>query len=285
MASPAPDRGDVVRAPTWSVPGRWAGGPAGPVAFCVLAPNPGLMTLDGPNTWLLAAPGAGEAAVVDPGPDDEGHLVAVRDAARDRGLRITQVLLTHGHADHSAGARRFALLTGTGVRALDPEHTFGAEGLAAGDVLQVGELRIEVVAAPGHTSDSLCFLLPDQRAVLTGDTVLGRGTTFVAHPDGRLADYLATLRRLRELAAEHALDQVLPGHGPVLTVPEAPPVVVLDLHLRHRIERLGQVRAAVGAGCRTALDVVERVYTDVPRDLWPAAELSVKAQLDYLNPS
>jgi len=241
------------------------------------------MTLDGTNTWILAAPGGREAVVVDPGPDDARHLVAVLDAARERDVRITQLLLTHGHVDHSEGARRFAHLAGVGVRALDPTHTYGAEGLTAGAVLEVGDLRVEVVATPGHTSDSLCFLLPDHRAVLTGDTVLGRGTTVVAHPDGRLADYLITLRRLRALAAEHPLEQVLPGHGPVLGLPDVPPVEVLDFYLTHRGERLDQVRAAVRAGARTAADVVERVYVDVPRALWPAAELSVRAQLDYLK--
>jgi glyoxylase-like metal-dependent hydrolase (beta-lactamase superfamily II) len=271
-----------VSVPTWAVPDRWAGGPAGPVAFCVLAPNPGPMTLDGTNTWILAAPGAREAAVVDPGPDDARHLAAVLDAVRGRDLRVTQILLTHGHADHSEGARRFADASGAGVRALDPGHTFGAEGLVAGSVVEVGELRIEVVASPGHTSDSLCFLLPAERAVLTGDTVLGRGTTLVAHPDGRLADYLVTLCRLHALAAEHPLEQVLPGHGPVLGLPDAPPVEVLEFYLRHRAERLDQVRAAVAAGARTATDVVERVYAGVPREVWPAAELSVRAQLDYL---
>jgi glyoxylase-like metal-dependent hydrolase (beta-lactamase superfamily II) len=272
-----------VSLPTWASPTGWAGGPGGPAAFCVLAPNPSPMTLDGTNTWLLAAPGGREAVVVDPGPDDEGHLVAVLDVARERGLRIVEVLLTHGHLDHSEGARRFADLAGVGVRALDPAHTYGAEGLTAGAVLDVGGLRIDVVGTPGHTGDSLCFLLPDHRAVLTGDTVLGRGTTVVAHPDGRLADYLVTLRRLHTLAAEHPLEQVLPGHGPVLGLPEVPPVDVLDFYLTHRAERLAQVRAAVEAGAVTPVDVVERVYRDVPRTLWPAAELSVRAQLDYLG--
>jgi glyoxylase-like metal-dependent hydrolase (beta-lactamase superfamily II) len=241
------------------------------------------MTLDGTNTWLLAAPGAREAVVVDPGPHDDGHLAAVLATARRRGLRVAQVLLTHGHADHSAGARRFAELAAAPVRALDPAHTLGGEGLVIGDVVEVGGLRIAVLGTPGHTGDSLCFVLPEQRAVLTGDTVLGRGTTVVAHPDGRLADYLASLERLERLAAELPLDQVLPGHGPVLALPDAPPSAVIGHYLQHRAERLDQVRAAVAEGARTPMDVVERVYADVPREVWPAAELSVRAQLDYLG--
>ena len=261
----------------------WRGGPVGASALCVLAPNPGPMTLDGTNTWLLTAPGAGRGVVIDPGPDDEPHLRAVLAAAAERDVRVTQVLLTHHHFDHAAGARRFAELTGAPVRALDPAHTLGAQGLVGGEVIEIDGLRVEVVATPGHTGDSLCFVLPEQRAVLTGDTVLGRGTTVVAHPDGRLVDYLASLARLEALAADRELEQVLPGHGPVLAVPDVAPVEVVRFYLRHRRERLDQVRLAVAAGARTAIEVVERVYTDVPREVWPAAELSVRAQLDYLG--
>ena len=273
----------------WTPPALppWRGGAAtgasAGVATCVLAPNPGPMTLDGTNTWLLAAAGATEAVVIDPGPDDEQHLQAVLAAAARIGARVVQVLLTHGHLDHSAGARRFGELTRAGVRALDPAHTLGSEGLGDGDVVEVGGLRLDVLATPGHTRDSLCFVLPERRVLLTGDTVLGRGTTVVAHPDGRLAEYLGSLQRLEALAAEHDLQQVLPGHGPVLTVPEAMPVQVLRFYLRHRRARLDQVRAAVAAGAATAPDVVRRVYADVPRELWPAAELSVRAQLEYLG--
>ena len=142
--------------------------------------------MDGTNTWLLSAPGAGRGIVIDPGPDDEDHLQAVLDVARQRGIRIAGTLLTHGHLDHSAGARRFAELTGAGVRALDPAHRHGGEGLWDGETIEVDGLRLEVVATPGHTGDSLSFLLPELGALLTGDTVLGRGTSVVAHPDGQL---------------------------------------------------------------------------------------------------
>ncbi|MGN6243800.1 MAG: MBL fold metallo-hydrolase [Motilibacteraceae bacterium] len=274
--------------------GSWAGGSFGERARCVLAPNPGPMTLDGTNTWVLAAPGARRVVVVDPGPLDEQHLSAVLAAAagHDHGAdrRVAQVLLTHGHPDHAEGARRFAELAGAPVRALDPGLRLGEEGLAGGDVVDVDGLELRVVATPGHTADSLSFLLPalpgDAARLVTGDTVLGRGTSVVAHPDGRLGDYLDSLRRLRDLAAalgdgggpSGALE-VLPGHGPVL--PDA--VGVLEHYLRHREERLDQVRAAVAAGDRTARAVVERVYADVDRAVWPAAELSVRAQLEYLG--
>jgi len=257
----------------------WTGGPVGSAAECLLAPNPGPMTLDGTNTWILGYPHAARVVVVDPGPDDESHLRAVLDGVRRRGARVAEILLTHGHPDHSAGAGRFAELAGARVRALDPAHRLGDEGLAGGDVVAVEGLRIEVVATPGHSADSLSFLMPDEGAVLTGDTVLGRGTTVVAHPDGRLGEYLSSLTRLRDLAADRGLRRVLPGHGPVLD----DPLGVVEYYLRHREERLDQVRAALADGAHTARDVVERVYVDVDQALWPAAELSVRAQLEYLG--
>ncbi|HEX4791944.1 MAG TPA: MBL fold metallo-hydrolase [Actinospica sp.] len=250
-------------------------------ATLVLAPNPSPYTLEGTNTWVLCEPGSAAAVVVDPGPLHEGHLAAVLAAVADRGARVEQILLTHGHADHAESAARFAELAGAPVRALDPAHRLGAEGLADGDVLAVGGLELRVIGTPGHSGDSLSFLLPADRAVLTGDTVLGRGTTLVSHPDGTLADYLNSLHVLREAAARHEFDTVLPGHGPVL----ADALGVLEFYLAHRKERLAQVEAAVAAGDSSAAEVVRRVYADVDRAVWPAAELSVRAQLHYIDPT
>ena len=238
----------------------------------VLAPNPGPMTLDGTNTWLLAAPG-GRTVVVDPGPDDRAHLDRVRDEAGD----VALILLTHGHPDHSAGARSLAESLRVPVRAVDPAHRLGDEGLGDGEHVTVDDLVVTVLATPGPSGDSVCFVLPEAGTVLTGDHVLGRGTTVVAHPDGRLRDYLDSLRRLADVGAT----TLLPGHGPV--VDNAAEVVAY--YLAHRAERLVQVRAAVDAGATTPREVVERVYADVDRVLWPAAEQSVRAQLDYLRES
>jgi len=260
-------------------PGAWRGGQVGLRARCVLAPNPGPMTLDGTNTWVLLEPGSSEAVVVDPGPDDGPHLRAVLAVVEGLGAHVTTTLLTHGHLDHSAGAARFSRLSGAPVRALDPAQRLGDEGLSDGDSVSVGGLDVQVVATPGHTSDSLSFLIPADGAVLTGDTVLGRGTTVVAHPDGRLDDYLESLGRLRELAAGGSVSTVLPGHGPSLLDAER----AIEGYLAHRAERLRQVQAAVLAGARTPREVVETVYADVDPSLWPAAELSVRAQLDYLR--
>ncbi|KOG65149.1 MBL fold metallo-hydrolase [Streptomyces varsoviensis] len=255
------------------------GGPATDRAVCVLAPNPSAMTLDGTNTWLLSEPGSDLAVAVDPGPLDEGHLTNVIATAERAGKRVALTLLTHGHPDHADGAARFAELTGTPVRALDQALRLGDEGLGEGDVITTGGLELRVVPTPGHTADSLCFHLPADSAVLTGDTVLGRGTTVVAHPDGRLGDYLDSLRRLRSLAVDEGVDTVLPGHGPVLNDARG----VIEFYLAHRANRLAQVETAVEDGYRTPSEVVAHVYADVDRTLWPAAEQSVRAQLDYLG--
>ncbi|MFD5049338.1 MBL fold metallo-hydrolase [Streptomyces tendae] len=266
-----------------ALPGQPRGGvlsgPATARAVNVLAPNASAMTLDGTNTWILAEPDSDLAVVVDPGPLDAAHLRQVVDTAERAGKRIALTLLTHGHPDHAEGAARFAELTRTNVRALDPALRLGDEGLAAGDVIGVGGLELRVVATPGHTADSLCFHLPADRAVLTGDTVLGRGTTVVAHPDGRLGDYLDSLRRLRSLTADDGVHTVLPGHGPVLEDAQG----AVEYYLAHRAHRLAQVETAVEDGHRTPGEVVAHVYADVDRSLWPAAELSVRAQLEYLG--
>jgi len=232
------------------------------------------MTLDGTNTWVLRGSAGGRSVVVDPGPLHDGHLTALRREAGE----VAVVLLTHGHVDHSEAARAFAERAGCGVRALDPRHRLGDEGLGEGDVVDVDDLAVRVVATPGHTWDSLSMVLPD-RAVLTGDTVLGRGTSVVAHPDGALGSYLASLRRLLDLAQREQITRVLPGHGPVLTDAAS----VLETYLTHRAGRLEQVRTALRAGATTPHAVVERVYADVDPVLWPAAERSVAAQLAYLR--
>ncbi|WP_419996260.1 MBL fold metallo-hydrolase [Streptomyces boninensis] len=266
-----------------ALPGQPRGGAiAGPAterAVCVLAPNASPMTLDGTNTWIVAEPDSDLAVVIDPGPLDDVHLQAVVDRAEQMGKRIALTLLTHGHPDHAEGAGRFAELTRTKVRALDPALRLGDEGLGAGDVVTTGGMELRVVPTPGHTADSLSFHLPADAAVLTGDTVLGRGTTVVAHPDGRLGDYLDSLRRLRSLTVDDGVSTVLPGHGPVLNDAQG----VVEFYLAHRANRLAQVETAVENGFKTAAEVVAHVYADVDRSLWPAAELSVRAQLEYLE--
>jgi glyoxylase-like metal-dependent hydrolase (beta-lactamase superfamily II) len=254
---------------------RWAGGEVTSRATCVLASNPGAMTLEGTNTWVLLEPGSSQCVVVDPGPLDEQHLQHVLEVAALAGARVCLTLLTHGHLDHAESASRFGELTGAPVRAIGSGH----DGLGDGDHLRVAGLDLAVVATPGHTGDSLSFLLTAENALLTGDTILGRGTTVVAWPDGELGAYLQSLQRIETMTGSGEVTQILPGHGP--TVSDA--AAVVRFYLDHRLQRLDQVRAAVAAG-RTDVDaVVETVYAEVPRELWPMARLSVAAQLDYLR--
>ena len=197
----------------------------------------------------------------------------------DRGARVTQTILTHHHLDHSEAGPRFAQLTGSRVRAVGRGH----DDLADGDVVVAAGVRLRVVATPGHTADSVSFALEADHALLTGDTVLGRGTTVVSHPDGELAAYLDSLERIKAMTGDGAVATILPGHGPL--VPDA--AGMLDYYRVHRRERLEQVRAALADGAEDAGDEVEmvlrRVYADVPESVWPAARLSIRAQLDYLR--
>lgn len=253
----------------------WRGGVMTERAECVLCPNPSPMTLDGTNTWLLAEPGSDEVVVVDPGPLDEAHLQHVVRRVTDSGRRVALTLLTHGHDDHAQGAGRFAELTGAPVRGFGRGH----DDLTAGETIRVGGLEVLAVETPGHTSDSFSFVLAADNTLVTGDTVLGRGTTVVAWPDGSLEAYLASLERIEALTRAGAVTSLLPGHGPYV----ADAAATVTFYLAHRAERLGQVREAVARGAQTAYAVVEQVYADVPRSVWPAAELSVQAQLEYLR--
>ena len=242
-------------------------------SWCTLvrADNPSPMTLEGTNTYVLRRPNSGGAVVIDPGPLDAKHLTAVAEHGP-----VHLILLTHGHPDHAEGARLFQEMTGASMTAVDPAYAVGERPLTGSASFDVGGLSVRVLATPGHTGDSVSFLVDgDEPAVLTGDTVLGRGTTVVAHPDGRLGPYLSSLSRLQQLGPI----TLLPGHGPV----RADAGALAGDYLAHRAQRLDQVRAALAAGARSPEDVVRRVYADVDRALWPAAELSVRAQLDYLG--
>jgi glyoxylase-like metal-dependent hydrolase (beta-lactamase superfamily II) len=242
------------------------------------APNPGPMTLEGTNTWMITDADEG-ALVVDPGPAIQVHLEAVLAAC---GQRLITIVLTHRHLDHSEGAALLAQQAGCGVRAADPQFRLGAEGLDGGELITLGTITLEVVETPGHTSDSRSLLLsgPDGVSrVLTGDMVLGRATTVISYPDGDLAAYFHSLDLLQELVTARHVVELLPGHGPIVSDPTA----WLSFYRRHREERLDQVRAALAAGDRTPSEVVARVYADVDRSLWPAAEQSVRSQLEYLE--
>jgi len=253
----------------------------------VLAPNPGPMTLDGTNTYVIRATGAGSVVVVDPGPEIADHLDRVEALGP-----IELVLLTHHHIDHSESAATIAARSGAPVRAADPALCIDGAPLRDGEVVEAAGTRIVVVATPGHTADSLCFHLPEDRAtgaahafgsILTGDTVLGRGTTILARPDGSLRDYLHSLEILRDF---RGADLVLPGHGPAL--PRLSDVAVE--YIAHRRERLEQVAAALRAlGIAPSRDeevvkrVTDAVYPNTHASVRFAAEASTYAQLAYLT--
>jgi glyoxylase-like metal-dependent hydrolase (beta-lactamase superfamily II) len=249
-----------------------------PYVQLIRAPNPGPMTLDGTNTWVITDEQQG-ALVIDPGPAIQTHVEAVLAACTPR---LIMLVLTHRHLDHSEAAAMLAERAGCGVRAADPRFRIGPDGLEGGDVITVGALRLEVFETPGHTSDSRSLLLsgPDGISrLLTGDMVLGRSTTVITYPDGDLAAYLDSLDLLERLVSTRNVVELLPGHGPIVTEP----LSWLSFYRSHRHQRLDEIRAALAAGDRTPSEIVARVYADVDRSVWPAAEQSVRSQLDYLR--
>jgi glyoxylase-like metal-dependent hydrolase (beta-lactamase superfamily II) len=264
---------------------RLQGDPAeavSPLATLVLAPNAGPMTLDGTNSYVLRAPDSAGVVIVDPGPTDAAHLERLAAFGR-----VELVLLTHHHADHSESLVEFARMTDAPVRAVDAALCVGAPPLVDGERIRAAGVDIDVVATPGHTADSVCFALPGDDvhgSILTGDTVLGRGTTIIADPDGALGPYLDSLARLTALGrAAGGLVAVLPGHGPVLR----DLVSVCDDYVVHRSQRLEQIRAALrelGENASVA-QVTDRVYGDTDAAVRFAAEASVRAQLAYLRGS
>jgi glyoxylase-like metal-dependent hydrolase (beta-lactamase superfamily II) len=247
-----------------------------PLVTRVLAPNPSGMTLDGTNTYLVGAPGSGQAVLVDPGPDDATHLAAVEAALAARDARCAAVLVTHHHGDHAEAAQPWGRRFGAQVAAAGADVA-GEQGrvLAPGERLALAGTALDVVATPGHTGDHLAFRL-ESGAVLVGDHVLGRGTSVVTHPEGDVLAYLESLRRVLDLGPS----ALYCGHGPELT---EDPGAVLRYYLDHRAFREAQVLGALAAGAGTVDEVVATVYADVDRSLWPAAAQSTRATLAKLR--
>ena len=241
----------------------------------VVAPNPSHMTLDGTNTYVVGEAGSGAAFVVDPGPAGEAHFERVRVALEELDAECSGIVVTHHHLDHSEAALAWGGALDAPVAASTREVA-GPEGwvLAGGDVLSAGGMTLTAVPTPGHSADHLCFRLPDG-GLLSGDHILGRGTSVVAWPEGDLAAYLESLRRVLDLGP-HAL---FPGHGPeLLDDPES----VITYYLAHRSWRERQVRAALEEDETLAGrpgELVARIYAEVDPVLWPAAEMSTRACL------
>ena len=242
----------------------------------VLAPNPGPMSLDGTNTYIVGEPGSGRAVVVDPGPDDASHLAAVEAVLAARGAECVAVLVTHHHIDHAEAALPWGSHFGAQVAA-GSAAVAGPRGrvLEPGERLSLAGTTIGVVPTPGHTGDHLAFRL-ESGAVLVGDHVLGRGTSVVTHPEGDVVAYLESLRRVHDLGPS----ALYCGHGPELT---EDPGAVLDYYLAHRAYREQQLLDALGRGAATVDELVATVYAGYPREVWPAAAQSTRATLDKLR--
>ncbi|MFL5797477.1 MAG: MBL fold metallo-hydrolase [Actinomycetota bacterium] len=228
----------------------------------VLAPNPGLFTLEGTNTWIV---GRDPAVVIDPGSDDEGHLQAVVGEAG----RVGAILITHDHPDHAPGAERLASASGAAVHAF--KRADGFLRLRDEQMISMGEAHLRVLYTPGHTADHVAFLAEGTGAMFTGDAVLGRGTAVIDPREGDLAQYLQSLRRMREARPR----VIYPGHGP--TVFDA--LGKLREYEAHRTMREHQVLEALAAGPRAIGDIVPEIYADTPVELHPAAAAQVEAHL------
>lgn len=242
-----------------------------PLTRVVLAPNASPMTLEGTNTYLVGDPSSGGLVVVDPGPEDPAHLAAVEAAIGD--AEVAAVLVTHHHHDH-AEAAGWAQRWGASLRAHSTDLVPGAAPLRDGDVIRAAGVQVAAIHTPGHASDHLCLRVVDTDVVLSGDHVLGRGSTVVFWPDGDMAAYMASLERLVASPGQ----RIYPGHGPVVEDPAAK----LAEYLAHRREREAEIRRAITDGVDSAAGIVTAVYTDVPDFLHPAAERSVRAVLAML---
>ena len=228
----------------------------------VVAPNPGPYTGPGTNTWIVDA--GPVVAVIDPGPDDDSHLAALEK--RLAGKTVGVVLVTHSHPDHLPLADRLARPHNASVR----RHP----GLRDGDIVRVGNLNLTALYTPGHSADHLCFLLREDRAVFTGDLILGQGSSMVTYPEGDVAAYLRSLDRLAAL--EPAI--LFPGHWD----PVQDAMAKIDEYRRHRLEREAQVLEEVRRGAGTAAALTRRVYGDLDDKLMVAAEMTLRAHLRKL---
>ncbi|MDP3195719.1 MBL fold metallo-hydrolase [Tabrizicola sp.] len=255
----------------------------------LLAPNPSPLTGKGTNTWVV---GATDLAVIDPGPDAQGHLEAILGAVGP-GQRISHVVVTHTHLDHSALARRLSAATGAPIHAfgtatdgrsplmdrLAPSLPAHAEGLdrdfrpdhclAEGQTLHGPDWSLAVLHTPGHLGNHICLALGD--LLFSGDHVMGWSSTIISPPDGDMADYMASLARL----AAGSWRRLLPGHGD----PVADPAGRLAELVTHRRQREAQILRALTRVAADIPDLTRRVYLDTPRHLLPAAERNVLAHL------
>lgn len=240
-----------------------------PMVRRVLAPNPGVMTGPGTNTYLV---GIDEVAVIDPGVDDAGHLDAIAGCGGDR---IRWILCTHTHPDHSPGAAALKKRTGAEVLAFDSRDGLEVDtSIGDGFRIEATEFRLRAVHTPGHASNHLCYLLEEERLLFSGDHIMQGSTVVIAPPDGDMSAYLDSLARVRGLR----LRSIAPGHGHLMNNPTQ----VIDDYVSHRLEREQQVLDALEAGDSTTAEIVTRLYVDLIEELVPRAQQSVHAHLRKL---
>jgi glyoxylase-like metal-dependent hydrolase (beta-lactamase superfamily II) len=240
-----------------------------PMVRRVLAPNPGVMTGPGTNTYLV---GIDEVAVIDPGIDDDGHLDAVVGCGGDR---IRWIFCTHTHPDHSPGAAALKKRTGAEVLAFEARDGLEVDtAIEDGYQIEATEFRLSAVHTPGHASNHLCYLLEEERLLFSGDHIMQGSTVVIAPPDGNMGEYLESLARVRSLR----LRSIAPGHGHLIDDPNA----VIDEYVSHRLERERQVLDAVAAGDRTTAEIVVRLYPDLVEELVIRARQTAHAHLRKL---
>jgi len=252
----------------------------------VIANNPGPFTFHGTGTYIL---GTGQVAVIDPGPDDTDHIEAIL-AALD-GETVSHILVTHTHMDHSPGCRLLKELTGAPTFAYGPhgagkleqgvqveeggDMDFTPDHLVRhGDIIQGGDWTVECVYTPGHTSNHMCFALQEQKALFTGDHVMGWSTSIISPPDGDMAAYMQSL----ELLLDRDDAVYWPTHGPSIIDPETH----VRAYIAHRIEREDQILKCIDEGTHNIRDMVPLMYRDTPEFMYPAAARSVLAAMENL---
>ena len=259
-----------------------------PLIRRVVANNPGPFTFKGTGTYIV---GRGEVAVIDPGPDLPEHLAAILKAVE--GERVTAILITHHHSDHSPLAGPLKAATGAtiygcavaGHEAEDTgevkmeaghDHDFKPDvSLCGGGTVSGPGWTMEAIPTPGHTSNHLCYALKEENACFTGDHIMGWSTTVITPPDGDMTAYIESLQTIRA----RDFTTLWPTHGPpILKV-----TPFIDAYLAHRQERIDQILLALADGPARIKDLVPRLYRDVDERLWPAAARSMLAAIIHLE--
>ena len=258
-----------------------------PLIRRVVANNPGPFTFLGTGTYIV---GRGEVAVIDPGPDLPDHLDAILKAVE--GERVTAILITHHHSDHSPLAGPLKAATGapiygcavaghevedTGEVKMEAghDHDFAPDiSLCGGGEVSGPGWTIEAIPTPGHTSNHICYALKEENALFSGDHIMGWSTTVITPPDGDMSDYLASLALIRA----RGFTTLWPTHGPPIR--DVTPFI--DAYAEHRQQRIDQILTALAAGPARVKDLVPRLYVDVDARLWPAAARSMQAAMIHL---